>query len=51
MIQKIRCWLRWHSWEQRINQEVGGPGGGYLICRHCGKEKPGYGPPIAGSIG
>jgi hypothetical protein len=52
MFGRLRCALRLHNWERRVNPEVGGRGGVYSICRTCGKEKSEYGPPTEGqSIG
>jgi hypothetical protein len=51
MIRRLRCLIGRHAWAQQRNPESAGPEAIYFICRHCGREKPGYGPPIADSIG
>ena len=52
MSKRLRCLLRLHGWDRRVNPEVGGREAVYSVCRFCGKEKSEYGPPTEGqSIG
>ena len=37
--------------KRSLHLGTGGPEGIYFVCWHCGREKPGYGPPVADSIG
>jgi hypothetical protein len=48
MFDRLRCALRLHSWERRVNPDQGGRGAVYSTCRRCGKEKNEYGPPTGG---
>ncbi|GAA0931351.1 hypothetical protein [Virgisporangium aurantiacum] len=52
MFRRLRCFVRLHSWDRRVNPELGGTEAVYSVCRFCGKEKSDYGPPTPGqSIG
>jgi hypothetical protein len=48
MIGKLLCTAGRHSWEQRVNREAAGKDAVYRVCRRCGTEQRGYGPPSAG---
>lgn len=48
MIRKLLCTAGRHSWEQRVNREAAGKDAVYRVCRRCGTEQRGYGPPSAG---
>jgi hypothetical protein len=52
VFERLRCAVRLHSWERRVNPEVGGKDAVYSVCRRCGKEKNQFGPPTGGqSVG
>ena len=48
MLGRLTCFIGRHSWERRVNPEVGGPAGVHFLCRRCKKEKPGYDKPTPG---
>lgn len=38
-MRRVLCLVGFHHWEHHINREKSGPGGGYDLCSHCGREK------------
>ena len=48
MLGRMLCAVRRHAWDRQVNPELSGADAVYFVCRRCGKEKPGYGPPTRG---
>ena len=38
-MRRVLCFVGFHHWEHHINREKGGPGNGWDLCSHCGREK------------